>query len=94
MTSPDRHSAHDDASRELATAGLTPLLTADQAAELLRVPASWLRRKATARAIPCTFIGKHLRFTTDNIAMIIEFGAHTPIEQRERRSTGQRRPQA
>jgi excisionase family DNA binding protein len=40
------------------------LYTAEQAAQLLQVSPSWLRRKATARAIACTFIGKHLRFST------------------------------
>jgi excisionase family DNA binding protein len=56
-----------------------PLLyTADQAAALLQISPSWLRKKATARAIPCTFIGKHLRFSTNDLALIITAGAHTP----------------
>jgi hypothetical protein len=29
----------------------------------MAVRESWLRRKAAARAIPCTFLGKHLRFS-------------------------------
>lgn len=37
------------------------LYTAEQAAVLLQVRPSWLRRKAAARAIPCRYIGKHLR---------------------------------
>jgi excisionase family DNA binding protein len=61
----------------------TPLLyTADQAAALLQISPSWLRKKATARAIPCTFIGKHLRFSPTDLAMIIAAGAHTPPNQR------------
>jgi excisionase family DNA binding protein len=60
-----------------------PLLyTADQAAALLQVSPSWLRKKATARAIPCTFIGKHLRFSPTDLAMIIATGAYTPPDQR------------
>lgn len=48
------------------------LFTADQAAQLLQVRASWLRRRATARAIPCRFLGKHLRFSRDDIDQIAE----------------------
>ncbi|MFC3891286.1 helix-turn-helix domain-containing protein [Lentzea rhizosphaerae] len=48
------------------------LFTADQAAQLLQVRASWLRRRATARAIPCRFLGKYLRFSRDDIDQIAE----------------------
>jgi excisionase family DNA binding protein len=52
-----------------------PLLyTAQQAADLLQVPVSWLRKKASARAVPCTFIGKHLRFSHADITAIIAAG--------------------
>jgi excisionase family DNA binding protein len=61
---------------------IAPLLyTADQAAELLQVRASWLRKKATARAIPCTFVGKHLRFSATDLTSIIAAGACTPGHQ-------------
>ncbi|MFB9305791.1 helix-turn-helix domain-containing protein [Kibdelosporangium philippinense] len=49
--------------------------TADQAAALLQVPASWLRRKAAARAIPCRYIGKHLRFTRTDLLTITDISA-------------------
>lgn len=53
-----------------------PLLyTAEQAATLLQVRPSWLRRKAAARAVPCRFIGKHLRFSRADIETIAETGA-------------------
>lgn len=62
--------------------GNPPLLyTAAQAAALLRVSPSWLRKKATARTIPCTFIGKHLRFSANDLASIIASGAYTPSQQ-------------
>ena len=62
-----------------------PLLyTADQAAALLQVSPSWLRRKATARAIPCTFVGTHLRFSPDDLEKIITAGACMPSDQRRR----------
>ncbi|MDG4829941.1 helix-turn-helix domain-containing protein [Solwaraspora sp. WMMD1047] len=57
------------------------LYTADQAAALLQISPSWLRRKATARSIPCTFIGKHLRFSPTDLEMIIKAGARTPPGQ-------------
>jgi excisionase family DNA binding protein len=52
-----------------------PLRTAAQAAQLLAVPESWLRRKAAARAIPCTFLGKHLRFSPADLTAISGQGA-------------------
>jgi hypothetical protein len=50
-----------------------PLLyTAEQAAALLQVRPSWLRRKASARAVPCRFVGKHLRFSRTDIETIAD----------------------
>ncbi|MGB3443125.1 MAG: helix-turn-helix domain-containing protein [Actinophytocola sp.] len=48
------------------------LFTAEQAASLLQVRPSWLRRKAAARAVPCRFVGKHLRFSRADIEAIAE----------------------
>ena len=48
------------------------LYTAEQAAMLLQVRPSWLRRKAAARAVPCRFLGKHLRFSRADIETIAE----------------------
>jgi excisionase family DNA binding protein len=59
------------------------LYTAEQVAALLQVSPSWLRKKASARAIPCTFVGKHLRFSANDLAMIIAAGAYTPPDQRQ-----------
>jgi hypothetical protein len=47
------------------------LYTAAEAAGILKVRESWLKTKAAARLIPCTFIGKHLRFSGDDIAAIM-----------------------
>ncbi|MPZ27017.1 MAG: helix-turn-helix domain-containing protein [Micromonosporaceae bacterium] len=66
-----------------------PLLyTARQAADLLQVSPSWLRKKASARAVPCTFIGKHLRFSPADIATIIAAGEQAPRITRPRQPTG------
>ncbi|WP_184727146.1 helix-turn-helix domain-containing protein [Saccharopolyspora phatthalungensis] len=47
------------------------LHTPAEAAQRLAVKESWLRRKASARAIPCTFLGKHLRFSDTDLHEII-----------------------
>ena len=55
------------------------LHTAAEAAGILKVRESWLKTKAAARLIPCTFIGKHLRFSDGDIAQIMAAGACQPI---------------
>ncbi len=54
------------------------LFTPAEAAHLLKVPESWLRKKAAARVIPCTFVGKHLRFSSNDLIKIIDSGARRP----------------
>jgi excisionase family DNA binding protein len=61
---------------------MSQLHTPAEAAKILRVRESWLRTKAAARAIPCTFLGKHLRFSDDDIAQIMAEGARKPITGR------------
>jgi hypothetical protein len=63
----------DEPSTARAGTSSAPLLyTAEQAAGLLQVRPSWLRRKAAARAVPCRFMGKHLRFSRADIETIAE----------------------
>jgi excisionase family DNA binding protein len=62
------------------------LYTPAEAADVLRVRESWLRTKAAARAIPCTFIGKHLRFSESDILRIKQAGSREPVI-RSRRMT-------
>lgn len=50
------------------------LFTPAEAAAVLRVPESWLRRKAGRRVIPCTFFGRHLRFSTADLIAITAHG--------------------
>ena len=57
------------------------LYTPEQVGEMLQVPASWLRKKVSARSVPCTFVGKHLRFSAADIAAIIASGS-TPATVR------------
>ena len=61
-----------------AASELLPLYTPGEAADVLAVRESWLRRRATARAVPCTFLGKHLRFSRADLIAIARAGA-TPI---------------
>ncbi|MFL6113848.1 MAG: helix-turn-helix domain-containing protein [Catenulispora sp.] len=70
-----------------------PLYTPAEAADLLAVRESWLRRRATARAVPCTFLGKHLRFSPADLVAIARAGA-TPTgpPPRPGRSPLRRRP--
>jgi excisionase family DNA binding protein len=70
------------------------LHTPADAAEILTVPESWLRKKAAARVIPCTFLGKHLRFSDEDIDAIVRSGARGPSALRGRDvvGPGPRRP--
>lgn len=60
------------------------LHTVAEAAGILKVRESWLKTKASARLIPCTFVGKHLRFSDDDIAGIMRAGARQPVTSRGR----------
>ena len=60
------------------------LHTVAEAAGILKVRESWLKTKAAARLIPCTFVGKHLRFSDSDIAEIMQAGARPPVTVRKR----------
>jgi len=47
------------------------LFTIKEAAELLKIPASWLYERTRRNAIPCHRLGKYLRFTEEDLARII-----------------------
>jgi hypothetical protein len=51
---------------------------------LLKVPESWLRKKAAARLIPCTFLGKHLRFSDDDLEEIVRSGSRQSVRSASR----------
>ncbi|WP_233160114.1 DNA-binding protein [Pseudonocardia sp. MH-G8] len=70
---------------------LLPLYTPAAAAELLTVRESWLRRKATARAVPCTFLGKHLRFSPADITAIAAAAAQPAHTSRPPRTVRRER---
>lgn len=69
------------------------LLTVEQAAAMLAVPVSWLKQRVSARSVACTRLGRHVRFTRDQVAAIVEASEQpalsTPLTGLTRRS---RRP--
>jgi len=78
-----------DPSTTIAELGL---LLPIEAAGLLKVRESWLRKKAAARLIPCTYLGKHLRFSAHDIAAIAAGGARPGTGRRSRRRSVPARP--
>jgi excisionase family DNA binding protein len=52
--------------------------TTAEAAVILRVTESWLKRRAAARRIPFTMLGGSYRFTTGHLAEIARMNEMTP----------------
>ncbi len=59
------------------------LYTPEQAAALLQVPESWLRRRAAARGVPWSFLGKHLRFSRADLDAIVAAAGVSPADRLE-----------
>ncbi|WIX88226.1 helix-turn-helix domain-containing protein [Amycolatopsis sp. DG1A-15b] len=59
------------------------LYTPAAAAERLTIGESWLRRKAGQRLIPCTFVGKHLRFSDEDLRAIVAAGRRGPSQRNQ-----------
>ncbi|MEU4769121.1 helix-turn-helix domain-containing protein [Actinosynnema sp. NPDC023794] len=51
------------------------LHTPAEAARLLAVRESWLRRMAGRREIACTLVGKHLRFSDADLRSVVQRGS-------------------
>ncbi|MEU6155814.1 helix-turn-helix domain-containing protein [Actinosynnema sp. NPDC047251] len=60
---------------EVVAAPARLLHTPAEAARLLAVRQSWLRRMAGRREIACTFVGKHLRFSDADLRSIVQRGS-------------------
>ena len=87
-TDQDRPPAGADRRTTASPAGEAVLLyTPTEAARLLRVRESWLRKKAAARDIPCTFLGKHLRFSPADLAAIVAASARPAVGRKVRRKS-------
>lgn len=61
---------------------MTRLHTTAEAAALLAVSPSFLKRGATARALPHTRVGRFVRWSDDDLAAIIRAGHTAPIDTR------------
>jgi excisionase family DNA binding protein len=55
-----------------------PLRDIAEAAAWLSVSPSWLQKRVSARLVPHTRIGKHVRFTQDHLDQIVAEG-ETPV---------------
>jgi excisionase family DNA binding protein len=51
-----------------------PLLTIDEAATYLNVPARWVADAVRQRKVRCTRIGKHIRFRVEHLDELIAAG--------------------
>ncbi|MDT8916071.1 helix-turn-helix domain-containing protein [Amycolatopsis sp. PS_44_ISF1] len=67
------------------------LYTPSQAAELLAIGESWLRRKAGTQSIPRTYVGKHLRFSHADLEEIVAAGQRSGATRAGRGSGRSRR---
>lgn len=73
------------------------LLTIPEAARALNVPEAWLRKKVSAREVPFTRLGRHVRFTDDHLCRIVANGeqaesavhARQGVSRRARRVTAE-----
>lgn len=80
------------------TAILTPpggepmLLTIEEAAARLAVPASWLKTRVAHHQVACTRLGRHVRFTHEQLAALVAASeqpiARAPLTGLTRRSRG------
>lgn len=67
------------------------LLDIPSAAEVLSVPEQWLRKAVSAKKVPYTRIGKHVRFRPAHIAAIISAGEQEPVVAAQSRGTARSR---
>ncbi|WP_417999914.1 helix-turn-helix domain-containing protein [Kibdelosporangium phytohabitans] len=77
----------DNAATTAGTDSGQLLFTPAQAATTLQVRESWLRRRAAERRVPCTFLGKHLRFSRADMEAIIADARRPSAASRIRTST-------
>ena len=66
---------------------MTRLHTIEQAAEILAISPSFLKRGATARTLPHTRVGRFVRFSDDDLARIVAMGQVEPVTFRRRRAS-------
>ena len=93
VADPARPSAAADLARGRSSDSAPVLLTVEQAAGMLAVPTSWLKQRVASHAVACTRLGRHIRFTHEQLAAIVTMNeqpvAVAPLTGLTRRS---RRP--
>jgi excisionase family DNA binding protein len=62
------------------------LMTTEEAADILCVSYSWLKKAAQRREVPCTHIGRAVRFSRSHLEEIIAAGEKQPITTQHRTS--------
>jgi excisionase family DNA binding protein len=62
------------------------LLTTEEAAELLNVSYSWMKKAAQRGDVPCTRIGRGVRFSPAHLQAIVEAGERQGMSARRRSS--------
>lgn len=55
------------------------LLTLEDAAVLLNVPESWLRKRVASRMVPFVRLGRYDRFTREHLDLIVSDGEQAPL---------------
>jgi excisionase family DNA binding protein len=70
---------------------MTRLYSIKEAADVLNVPFTWLRDKVTARQVPHTRLGRHVRFTEAHLAQIVAEGERQVAAAAAVSLTGRRR---
>lgn len=64
-----------------------PLLyTVTEAAALLHVTPNWLEDRVSADAIPHRRLGRYIRFSAEDLALLIEQAAVKPVADRRKKS--------
>lgn len=66
---------------------MSQLYTPAEAAERLKVTESWLKKRVAARTIPHTRIGRHIRFSDNDLAALVAQSEVSPSTSLRRRKT-------
>ena len=66
-------------------------MTTAEAAEILCVSYSWLKKAAQRREVPCTQIGRAIRFSRTHVDEIIAAGEKQPLYAQPRTSSARTR---
>ena len=66
---------------------MSQLYTPAEAAERLKVTETWLKKRVSARSIPHTRIGRHIRFSDADLAALVAQSGVSPTTTPLRRKS-------